>query len=81
MAGVDPTSRRVTVESASREAQDAIRSCEDRAALTCVADALTRYAAALHQIADDGDDMRTLFTKRSNQAGGCLAERLGPAKR
>lgn len=51
--GGDPTSRRVTVETASREAQYAIRSCEDRAALTCVADALTRYAAALHQIADE----------------------------
>lgn len=45
--------RRATVELASREAQDAIRACDDRAALICVADVLTRYAAALHQIAEE----------------------------
>jgi hypothetical protein len=44
---------RPTVESASREAQAAIRACDDRAALMCVADVLTRYAAALHEIAGE----------------------------
>ena len=52
-AASDATRRRATVESASREAQEAIRACDDRTALICVADALTRYAAALHQIAEE----------------------------
>jgi hypothetical protein len=45
--------RKATVESASREAREEIRACDDRAALVCVADALTRYAAALHEIAGE----------------------------
>jgi len=44
---------RPTVESASREAQAAIKACDDRAPFLCVADALTRYAAALQQIAEE----------------------------
>ncbi len=44
---------RLTVESASREAQAAIKACDDRAPFLCVADALTKYAAALQQIAEE----------------------------
>jgi hypothetical protein len=51
--GGEAIGQRATVESASREAQAAIRACEDRAALVCVADALSRYADALHQIAEE----------------------------
>jgi hypothetical protein len=48
-----PTSaqhERPTIESASREAQDAIKACDDNAALQCVASELTKYAEALKQI-------------------------------
>jgi hypothetical protein len=51
---LSPTSaqqERPTIESVSREAQRAIRACDDNAALQCVADELTRYAEALKQIA------------------------------
>jgi hypothetical protein len=41
---------RPTIESLSREAQKAIRACDDDAALQCVADELTKYAEALKQI-------------------------------
>ena len=51
--GAAGAATRPTVESASREAQAAIRACDDRAALMCVADVLTRYAAALHEIAGE----------------------------
>jgi hypothetical protein len=44
---------RPTVESASREAQAAIKACDDRTPFLCVADALTRYAAALQEIAEE----------------------------
>lgn len=43
---------RPTVESASRETQAAIKACDDRSAILCVADALTRYAMALQEIAE-----------------------------
>jgi hypothetical protein len=43
----------LTVESASREAQAAIKACDDRAPFLCVADALTNYAAALQEIAEE----------------------------
>lgn len=49
-----PTSaqqERPTIELASRDAQKAIRACDDNVALQCVADELTRYAEALKQIA------------------------------
>ncbi len=42
-----------TVESVSRQAQREIRACDDAVAFRCVADVLTRYAAALRQIARD----------------------------
>jgi len=42
-----------TVESVSRQAQREIRACDDAVAFQCVAGALTRYAAALRQIAHD----------------------------
>ena len=40
-----------TVESVSREAQREIRACSDSEAFQCVAAVLTRYAAALNEIA------------------------------
>jgi len=52
-AGGDGLGRRPTIESASREAQEAIRACDDRTAIVCVADALTRYADALRGIAEE----------------------------
>jgi hypothetical protein len=42
-----------TIESVSRQAQQEIRACDDAVAFQCVANALTRYAAALRQIAHD----------------------------
>jgi len=42
-----------TIESVSRQAQQEIRACDDAVAFQCVAGALTRYAAALRQIAHD----------------------------
>ncbi|HLW92751.1 MAG TPA: hypothetical protein VKS78_15815 [Roseiarcus sp.] len=42
-----------TIESVSREAQREIRACPDSVAFQCVADVLTRYAASLHQIAQE----------------------------
>jgi len=47
----DAEQARPTVESVSREAQEAIKACDDNVALQCVADALKRYAEALKQIA------------------------------
>jgi hypothetical protein len=44
------TLARPTVASVSRQAQAEIRACPDSAALQCVADALTRYAAALQAV-------------------------------
>jgi hypothetical protein len=46
---------RPTVETASRDAQRAIRNCDDNVAIQCVADALNRYAETLKQIAQAGD--------------------------
>ncbi len=45
----DDVTSRVTVESASRDAQKAIRACDDRDALRCVANELSRYADALKE--------------------------------
>jgi hypothetical protein len=47
----DDVTSRVTVESASRDAQRAIRACDDRDALNCVANELARYADALREAA------------------------------
>jgi hypothetical protein len=46
---------RPTVETASRDAQRAIKDCDDNVAIQCVADALNRYAETLKQIAQAGD--------------------------
>jgi len=43
-------SPRPTVASVSRQAQAEIRACPDSAAFQCVADVLTRYAAALQAV-------------------------------
>jgi hypothetical protein len=45
----DDSTSKVTVESASRDAQKAIRACDDRDALFCVANELARYADALKE--------------------------------
>lgn len=42
-----------TIESVSRDAQRAIRACDDSVALSCVANELTKYAEALQQIAPE----------------------------
>lgn len=47
----DPGAAKLTVESVSREAQRAIKACDDSVALTCVSDVLTKYATALQEIA------------------------------
>ncbi|MGO8831443.1 MAG: hypothetical protein ACLQE9_01320 [Roseiarcus sp.] len=52
LSGGDAARPRPTVETASRETQAAIKACDDRSAILCVADALTRYAAALQEIAE-----------------------------
>jgi hypothetical protein len=47
-----PVRPRPTVESVSREAQQAIKACDDNAAFACVAAALANYAEALRQIGE-----------------------------
>jgi hypothetical protein len=65
-AGDDKGRPAPTVESASREAQKAINACDDNTAILCVADALTRYAAALQQIAQQRrQESRAVPAKRS----------------
>jgi hypothetical protein len=53
-----------TVESASLEAQRAIRACDDSVALRCVADVLAEYAAALNAIRGRRDRVRRPLPKR-----------------
>jgi hypothetical protein len=61
---------RRTVESVSRDAQRAIRACDDRAALTCVANELTKYAEALQEIAEERRESATVPQGRRN---GCAS--------
>jgi hypothetical protein len=66
-----PGSPKPTVESVSREAQRAIRACDDSAALTCVTNELTKYAEALQEIAQE----------RRESAAGPQGRRNGCASR
>jgi hypothetical protein len=67
-AGAAPGRR--TVESVSRDAQRAIRACDDSAALTCVANELTKYAEALQEIAEERREPAAVSRGRRN---GCAS--------
>jgi hypothetical protein len=58
---------RPTVETASRDAQRAIRDCDDNVAIQCVADALNRYAETLKQIAQAGDRSGSPIPRRRHR--------------
>ena len=62
--GVEAGYGQPTVQSASRDAQRAIRACDDNVALQCVADELTRYAETLKQIAQAREAQPSLAPHR-----------------
>jgi hypothetical protein len=64
--GADASQADATVESASREAQRAIRACDDNVALRCVADVLTEYAEALKAIHERGERKRRGLRRPAN---------------
>jgi hypothetical protein len=67
----------MTVESASRDAQRAIRACDDRVALRCVADVLAEYAKTLRAISDRRGHTRRPFRRPAGASARLrVADRL-----
>lgn len=72
----DSGQTRPTVESAARDAQEAIKACGDDVALQCVAAELTRYAEALRQIAEERGQESPSVSQRRHAL--CLSRRHRP---
>jgi hypothetical protein len=77
-AASDSAPSKQTVESASRDAQRAIRACDDNVAVTCVADELTKYAEALQEIAEERREAAAVPVVRHKR---CLSKNRPPGCR
>ena len=76
----DPRRTRLTVETASRDAQAAIRSCDDNRAILCVANELTKYAEALKQIDQERALQPSTAPHLRQHHFGCLSPHNKPIR-